>query len=209
MTGTSTGGYGFALSQISLFNRREWQKTQPTLPGLKGVMVKNSTYISGYKPKYYILAAGNPVYVFYKGLTWNDAKQTWIGPEHAGNFGDLTTLASSAGAVISPLNPTNPWLTAAQLKSFWIADEAKRVNDSALKFDGLIYTDSSVFTLARSASKTDGQLQVNGALVARDTGILAAGGLELNYDQRVTDFLDIKESTAVVVNRLLRARRGW
>ena len=50
-------------------------------------------------------------------------------------------------------------------------------------------------------------MEVNGALVARDTGILSPGGLALNYDQRVTDFLDIKDQTDVTFTRLLEVQR--
>src|SRR6266540_3791719 len=34
MNGTASGGFGFLYSEMSIFNRREWQKTQPLLPGL-------------------------------------------------------------------------------------------------------------------------------------------------------------------------------
>jgi len=207
MNGQPANGFGFTLSQLTIFNRREWQKTQPSLPGPRGALVKNSTYVPGYTPRYYAVAPGNPVYVFYKSLTWDDAKQTWIGPEHAGSFDGVTPITPSPGSVISVLNPTNSWLTSAQLKQFWITDEAKRAAGSAFKIDGLLYTDSSIFTLARGASKTDGNMVVNGALVARDTGILTPGGLNLNYDKRVTDFLDIKDSTDVTFRRILEVRR--
>src|SRR6185369_16057824 len=158
-------------------------------------------------PRYYAVGAGNPVYVFYKPLAWDDAKQTWLGPEHAGSFDGVTAITPTPGSVISVLNPTNSWVTPAQLKQFWMEDEAKRASGSPFKVDGLLYTDSSIFTLARGASKTDGKMEVNGALVARETGILTPGGLELNYDKRVTDFLDIKDSTDITFRRILEVRR--
>jgi hypothetical protein len=207
-TGQPANGFGFTLSQITIFNRREWQKTQPTLPGPRGTPVRNSTYIPGYTPRYYAMEQGNPVYLFYKPLAWDDAKQTWIGPEHTGTFDGVTAITPPPGSVISVLSPTNSWVTPAQLKQFLMADEANRAAGSPFKIDGLLYTDSSIFTLVRSASKTNGNMVVNGALVARETGILTPGGLELNYDKRVTDFLDIKDSTDVTFRRLLEVRRN-
>jgi hypothetical protein len=209
MNGLPSGGFGFLYSEMSIFNRREWQKTQPLLPGAtKRSMVKNSTYIPGYKPKYYVVQKGTPVYAFIKGSYWNDATKNWIGPEHAGSIRDLTMVKLAPGAVTLPLNPTSNWIAPSQLKQFWIADEAKRVSGTALKFDGLVYTDNTAFALARGSSKSKGDLTINGALVARDTGILAGGTFRIFYDERVTGFLDIKEQSAVEFHRVVRARRS-
>jgi hypothetical protein len=209
MTGNSADGFGFVLSEISIFNRREWQKTQATLPGPGGIPVINSTFIPGYKPKYYKLTPSSPVWVFTitSKVTWNDATQTWIGSEHAGKFLDLTAITPPASAVISYLNPAGFWITGTQLKEFWIEDENNRAAGSAFAVDALLYTDSAVFTLARSASKTAGQLTINGALVARDTGILAGGHLEINYDQRVKQLLQVRDTSKVLLSQTVLIRK--
>jgi hypothetical protein len=208
ITGQPGSQFGFVLSQTSIFNRREWQYTQPLLPAGNGKMVKNSTYIPGYKPKYYVIEPGSPVWVYTAKLTWDDAKQTWLGSEHAGSLNELTQIKPTAGAVISPLNPSTPWITPTQLKSYWIEDEMKRASGVPFKIDALLYTDSSVFSLARGGSKTDGNLILNGALVARDSGILAGGSLEINYDERVGDLLDIPNNSQVTLVRTVMVRRN-
>jgi hypothetical protein len=208
MNGNSTGGFGFALSEIALFNRREWQKTQQQLPGPGGVMVSNSTYTPGYNPKYYKLGSASPVWIFKSGLYWDNANQTWIGKEHAGDFTQMTSITPPANAVISFLNPPSSWITPTQLKGFWIEDEKARPSGSPFKIDALVYTDNAVFTLARSASKTGGNMVINGALVARDTGILAGTGLEINYDARVKALLNVKDSTEVTLVKTLSIRKS-
>jgi cytoskeletal protein CcmA (bactofilin family) len=207
MTGYSAGGFGFVYSQISLFNRNEWQKTQTTLPNSKGVQVSNSTYVSGYTPKYYTIAPGTPVYVFTKGAYWDAVNKTWIGSEHAGQFSDMTLITPSAGSVLSSLDPPSNWITATQLKQFWINDENSRVSGAPFKIDGLVYTDSAVFTLARGASKTNGDMVINGGIVARDTGILAGGSLQLNYDVRTKSLMNLRDTTSVVFSRTLFVKR--
>ncbi|MBI4586196.1 MAG: hypothetical protein HY717_19470 [Planctomycetes bacterium] len=209
MTGKSTDGFGFSISQLAIFNRREWQKTQPTLPGPGGIAVTNSTYDPSYQPKYYKIDPSSPVWVFKTGKTvWDDANQTWIGSEHPGSFSDVIAVTPPAGATITPLNPTSSWITSKQLKDFWIEDESKRPSGSEFKIDALIYTDSSIFTLARTASKTLGQMIINGALVARDAGVLVADGLEINYDERVKQLLNIRDTTKVSMVRKVMVRKS-
>ncbi len=208
MTGNTANGFGFVLSEISLFNRREWQKTQPTLPDVSGKQVANGTYTPGYVPKYYKIDPSSPVWVYTSGLYWDNAKQSWMGSEHAGNFTAMTVVTPPAGAVISSLNPTASWVTPTQLKQFWIEDESKRPTGSPFKIDALLYTDSSVFTLARGASKTAGNMIINGALVARDTGVLAGGTLEINYDCRVQELLNIRDTTEVFLVKTVMIRRN-
>jgi len=206
-TGNSTDGFGFTLSQITLYNRREWQKTQPTLPDSSSVQVPNSTYVAGYIPKYYKIDPSSSVWMYTKNLYWDDAKQSWIGNEHASSFTSLTAVAPAAGAVISLLNPTSTWLTATQVKQFCIEDENQRTSGSPLKVDALLYTDGAVMTIAKSASKMDGKMILNGALVARDTGVLVAKGLEINYDERVTELLNIRDASEVTLTRAFTVRK--
>jgi len=209
MTGNLDGEGGFAISQYSLFNRREWQFTQKNLPGPDGKLVDNSTFIPGYKPRYYVLNEGNPVVIFTDNgnVYWDDANQTWVGKEHGDKMTDFTVIDTEPDAIISTLNPGEPWVTAEQLKQFWIEDENQRKAGDPFTVDALLYTDSAVFTLARNKSKLEGQLTINGAMVARDCGVLVGGHLELNYDARIRNLLQIYDTTKVRLVHTLTVRR--
>ncbi|MBI4586197.1 MAG: polymer-forming cytoskeletal protein [Planctomycetes bacterium] len=209
MTGNSANGFGFTISQLSIFNRREWQKTQPTLPGPGGIAVTNSTYDPAYKPKYYQIDPSSPVWVFKNSKTvWDAVNQTWIGSEHPSTFTDMISITPGAGATTTILNPSTSWITAKQLKDFWIEDNANRPYGSDFKVDALLYTDSSIYTMARTGSNTLGQLILNGALVARDVGVLAAGGLEINYDVRVKELMNIRDTAKVTMVRTVMVRKS-
>jgi len=118
------------------------------------------------------------------------------------------TDPSFAGATIINLAPKGSWLTEAQLKQIWIDDEAARTSGSPLKVDGLLYTNNSIYGLARSASQTTGQMRVNGAIVAADVGLLVPGnggtGLQMNYDSRLKTFLRIIDDSKISL-----VNTGW
>ncbi|RME21006.1 MAG: hypothetical protein D6800_12565, partial [Candidatus Zixiibacteriota bacterium] len=202
------------MSEITLFNRGEWTKTQQFLPDINGNLVPNATYIPGYKPRYYTLNPGDPVYIYNKmdskgkGTYWDPVTNTWKGKEHVSSY-DLTKLTKLdpgapelVGATISPLSSTNDWISPDVLKSFWNNDEASRAAGDEFSIDGQLYTNNSIFTLARKASNTQGKMLVNGALVAADLGILAGNGLQLNYDQRLKNFLKIKDDSKITLTRV-------
>ncbi|HXF49438.1 MAG TPA: hypothetical protein VNL73_08460 [Verrucomicrobiae bacterium] len=97
------------------------------------------------------------------------------------------------------LAPKGNWLTEAQLKQFWINDETSRTSGSPLKVDGLLYTNNSIYGISRPASKTGGTMQVNGAIVAADVGLLVTNGLQMNYDGRLKSFLKIKDNSKIAL----------
>jgi Tfp pilus assembly protein PilX len=198
----------FTMSEISLFNRGEWTRTQPTLPSSTGAMVANSTYDPTYVPRYYTMNAGDPVYIYNKntaskGTYWDPATKSWKGVEHVGNYdlGLLTKINSGdpalSGAKTLALSSTNNWISPQTLKSLWMADESSRKSGSEFKIDGQLYTNNSIFTLTRSSSKTGGKMTINGAVVAADVGMLAPKGLNLHYDPRLKSFLKIKDASLV------------
>jgi len=219
--GDGTTPMSFTVSEITLFNRMEWTKTQPQLKDKYGNLVDNPYYIPGYRPRYYTLGPGDPVYIYNKGVLKQNGKMdgtyfdpttnTWQGKEHIDKYDTTKYLTQYnpgspelAGATIISLAPSG-WLSESQLKNFWIADENSRPPGSPFKIDALLYTNNSIFTLARRDSKMEGQMQINGAIVAADLGVLVPGnggvGLQLNYDQRLKEFLKVKDPSKVVMIR--------
>ena len=45
-----------------------------------------------------------------------------------------------------------------------------------MSIDGLLYTNNAIFMMARKASTGQGQMIVNGAIVAADAGVLVPSG---------------------------------
>ena len=92
----------------------------------------------------------------------------------------------------------------------------------AMSIDGLLYTNNAIFGIVQRATTFYGRMVVNGSLVAADLGMLVPGfedptnflrtnipnsdfatGLQLNYDERVKDLLDIRNGTRVQLKRTL------
>ncbi|MFQ5607675.1 MAG: hypothetical protein ACE5GA_06990, partial [Candidatus Zixiibacteriota bacterium] len=130
--------FSFTMSEITLFNRGEWQKTQPTLADANGVQQPNPTYDPGYNPRYYTMNEGDPVYIFNKSYTDGKGKQkgtyfdpvskSWKGKEHASAYDPnlLSKLDTGdpqlTGASTLALNSENNWISPQTLKDIWIAD---------------------------------------------------------------------------------------
>lgn len=217
--GNQSGGesFSFAMSEMTLFNRAEWTKTQPFLPDQNNNLVANATYDPTHTPRYYTMNEGDPVYIFnkpfiekgkMKGTYWDAATNSWKGKEHVSAYelDKLTKIDAGdpllTGASVISLQSSNSWITPQTLKDLWIDDENNRASGDKFKIDGQLYTNNSIFTLTRKASKTGGKMEVNGALVAADVGVLVGGGLNLNYDQRLKSFLKIKDDSKVAMAQL-------
>ncbi len=211
-------GFSFAMSEITLFNRGEWAKTQPTLPDASGTPQTNPTYEPNYTPRYYVMNEGDPVYIYNKSFKDNKGKEkgtyfdaasmSWKGKEHQSKY-DLNTLTmlnsgdpQLTGATINSLSSSNNWITPSQIKDMWIADEGNRTPGTPFQIDGLLYTNNSIFTLSRKASNTTGKMIVNGSIVAADIGMLVGNGLNLNYDQRMKDFLKIQDNSSIALTQV-------
>lgn len=209
--GNLSGGenFSFAMSEITLFNRGEWQKTQPLLNDASGTPQANPTYDASYEPRYYTMNPGDPVYIFNKQDVYFDAaSKTWKGKEHTNKY-DMNVLtkidfgdpALSSASIVS-LSSTDNWISATQLKDFWIADETARASGDEFNVDGLLYTNNSIFAMARTSSNTLGDLTINGSLVASDIGVLAGNSLNLNYDARLKSFMKINDDTEVGIQQI-------
>ena len=91
VNGDGTGSFNFTMNEIATFNRREWAKTQATLPGIDGFQVTNPGFDPDYTPIYYTMNEGDPVFIMNgANLPPNQQSQLYFDP------------GSSPGA-----NPTN------------------------------------------------------------------------------------------------------
>lgn len=192
-TGAAQGSQpqlSFTSSELMLFNRREYEKAQadPT-----------------YKPRYYRLKSSAPVYRY----TSSD--------EHTVKYNEsgVVTISNLTNAAVHDLNPKSFWVSEGQLRNFWYADEMTRPSSGrAWKFDGLLYSNNSIFCATRSSgrhnSNTRGQMVIRGGVVAADLGMFVPGpdfsaprtALKLYYDKRVANFLRVEDTTRVAFRRL-------
>lgn len=216
VTGKSTGGFNFTITEMALFNQMEWSKAKPQLSGYGGTAVDNPLYDPSYKPRYYSVFPGDPVAVFAGGGTYfNPATKTWMGKEEATAWTSpgLSVYAQNnaavAGASFLSLMPATGWVTANQLKNMWTAT-ASAQGGGPLQIDGLLYTNNATYLVARAGGSYGGQVIMNGGLIGADMGILVPGnggvGLQLNYDTRQNGVLKIKDTGKVALSRGFRLK---
>ena len=247
--------WSFALSEISLFNRDEWSKTQTHLPDVTGTLVANPGYIDEYTPRYYNYGDDTTIpiynqtdaYVDGSGDTilrhyFDPVSGTWITPNvldevPLGWDTDKLTYADpnnpsdpilfnpdgSMRAVTSPLLHEDGWMAAAVYKAGVEYFESQLGQDTPFRVDGLLYTNNAIFGIVNRYTKMEGRMIVNGALVAADIGLLVPGrekaagdtngelspesdyaiGLQLNYDARTKDMLQVVNPLQVQLKRTL------
>jgi len=125
-------------------------------------------------------------------------------------------------AVLYSLAPTNDWLPDANFKLALNYLQGIRPAGQELTLDGLLYTNNAIFSLVPRASSFYGRMVLNGSIVAADIGVLAPGypvgpgwngntsalsdfavGLQLNYDQRLKDLLNVRNPFQVELKRTL------
>lgn len=222
--GTSLEGRkpSFANMEMSIFNRSEWAKTQPTLPGISGPVV-NPGHVPGYMPRYYVMSSGEQIGIFnrsgghFEVAGGSSSAVVWRGPEHPTNWGTGTMTFADPGDFSDPLlydaagQPTarvlyltagNTWISDALLRQLVDDSHVGRPN-GPLKLDLFAYTNNAIFGIVDDTVRNHaGELQINGGVVAADVGLLATDGIKLNYDGRVRDVLRIQGSESVVVRRV-------
>ncbi len=224
--GGAVGKWSFSLSEISLFNRGEWMKTQPTLPGPGGTTVANPHFDATYVPRYYSYGPGDDIPIYNGGNLYYDvANDTWTGDVEVPLEWDpgLLSYANPIGAVVSQISPTDGWIGEDMYKLSVDYFQGNRPNGIPLTVDALLYTNNAIFGIVNRNTTMMGQLQVNGALVCSDLGMLVPGanfpagagtrfnipgsnyliGLRLNYDRRVKDMLNVTNPNQVVIKRTL------
>jgi hypothetical protein len=128
---------------------------------------------------------------------------------------ELTGLTSGVDYKKQVYNPSNNWITQSDLAAMYRAEDAYRLANGGTReyeVDGLLYTNNAIFLMARKSSKlyadsSAGQIRVNGAIVAADTGILAGHntrGLLVNYDVRTSDYLRLTDDESVALTTVVR-----
>jgi hypothetical protein len=247
VTGGPDGDWSFVLSEMSLFNRAEWAKTQPMLPGSPGEAVQdpstwtavNPNYDPDHVPRYYGFGPGDIIPLYNRGdLYFDTTTSTWRGDAEVPLFWDADRLS-----YLDPNDPADPFLYAPDgtpkavpytltAGGGWIGDslyklsveyfEDHRPVGMPMKIDGLLYTNNAIFTLVSRTTPMRGRMLLNGALVAPDLGMLVPGypdpsnifgnsspesdfaiGLQLNYDVRVKDMLNVRNPFQVQLKRTL------
>lgn len=128
-----------------------------------------------------------------------------------GITGDKATQIRNGARLF--LRPDQAWLPDSVLRQMWWDDEQSRTAKGQIyKFDGLLYSNNSIFTIARSfvrhGSNSEGKMRIRGAIICPDIGVLAAGtsaignkSLQLQYDSRVKDFWAPQDRTTVTFTR--------
>lgn len=190
--GSSAGKWNFALAEMSLFNRGEWAKTQPTLPGVGGTTVDNPGYIPGYVPRYYGYGPNSTIPILNQpAATWFDpATGAWHGMEAPTGW-DTSQLTyarptdpadpllfnpdGSPKAVTSSITPTGGWMKASIYKQALEYFEDARAQGTPMQIDGLVYTNNAIFSIVYRNSAFTGRLVMNGSIVAADVGMLVPG----------------------------------
>ncbi len=249
--GSASGEWNFALAELSLFNRSEWAKTQPVLPGHGEDKNDPSTWTAenpsyegaDYVPRYYNFGPGDEIPIYNMGdIYFDENTLTWMGDEEVPLVWDPNKLSiwdpndttndelydqgsGAAIAAILQLTPKDGWLSDQMQKAALEYFESKHAWDSPMEIDGLLYTNNAIFGIVHRGDRMKGQLQINGAMVCPDLGVLAPGrknlggvgtganppdstykiGLRLNYDKRTKDMLNVTNNNQVTIKRTLWA----
>lgn len=248
ISGDSDSAWNFSLGEISIFNRQEWTKTLPMVPGPGELNQDPSTwsltnpYYEGvdYIPRYYAFHEGDTVPIYNKGnLYFDETTKTWRGDSEVPTtwnaslltFADPTDssdpylygLAAGQDAALSTISPKDGWISDWMYKVGLEYFEDEHQYGDPIRLDGLFYTNNAIFSLTHRNSTMLGRMQLNGALVAADLGVMAPGyyypggsgtklnipnspfivGLQLNYDKRVKDMLNVSNPNQVQIKRTL------
>lgn len=223
----------FTSSELMLFNRMEHKKWAP--PG--NADYDANYYVEDYTPRYYKLRDSAGVYEY---LVTSSTDSNLV--EHVVNYASpgvtaLTTTSTDkyymgTNAAVLSLAPKNSWISESTLRQIWYDDETARraspsvvngsIKYSPFRFDGLLYTNNSIFGVIRSngrhGSMMYGKLWVRGGIVCADLGLLSTdnahtsssdsyyGGIQVYYDKRVTAFLNIVDPTQVAFERSVYQR---
>ena len=135
------------------------------------------------------------------GIIEHTARCDWTDP----NDPLLYDSNGDSKASISVLTASDKWLSN-ELLYDWMATAASSRSNGPIEIDSLLYSNNSIYGIVARGGTADGQMVVNGAIVAADVGLLVPGnggvGLQLNYDQRP------KEALAIVSTDNVRLVRG-
>jgi len=159
-------------------------------------------------------------------LGWDTSKLTYADPTDPSDpllydsFGDPVAL-------VSQLSHGDDWIDPAvyQTAMEYFHDNRGALDLQPMHIDGLLYTNNAIFSIVNRSSNFKGRMLMNGSLVAADLGMLVPGhknqnwvngwhqsshpdstyavGLQLNYDLRVKDLLNVTNPQRVKLKRTL------
>ncbi len=151
------------------------------------------------------------------GGGWNVAEQRFDLMRHSSdpvNFTDLSDIPASVQSNASLNNKTvlniHPdWISPDTMMKIISSEEVTR-QEGSRRIDGLLYTSNAVLaterklvqvydptsnTWSNALSRGNGNLTINGAVVAPDMGVMTPNGtFNVNYDQRVASLLKVQSS---------------
>lgn len=182
----------------------EWVTPQHANPDYMG---------SDFTPRYYALGEGDPVPIQNADGYFDPDKDLWIAPERVEDWSDPSlTLAdpsdpadpylypaAGTNAVIETIEPTDSWIDPDVLRGLITDTLDARNGSESLKIDATVYSANSIFGVVPNSPDegTNGELRVQGALLAADVGLLGPGGTEILYDPRGKLVLDIRDEASL------------
>ncbi len=195
--------FSFTQSELQLFNYSELQKAVAD---------------PNYTPRFYGMREGQPDNIWvYTNMTDEHAVKY---DQTDGKVKLLQDYMVQKGypleildrAAYHYMNPSANWISEDILRKIWWNDEMARPDKSKWKFDGLLYSNNAIFAITRSKARhksyTEGKMQVRGAIICPDLGVLVAGpdkkgeeAFTLLYDGRVKEFWAPQDRTQVFFSR--------
>lgn len=248
VTGNPDSPWNFSLAEISLFNRGEWAKTQPLLCGEHDQpndpstwSVPNPSYVADYVPRYYQFGPGDVIPIYNLGamffdpssntwigdaevpVTWNPEMLSMLDPNDHSNPLLYDPATGASRATVISLTPNDGWISDELQERAIEALKAQHTAGAPLAIDGMLYTNNAIFGIVNRGENTNGRLEVNGALVCADLGLLAPGkradastpssqrvpgspyqvGLRVNYDKRTKKMINVANPYQVTMKRTL------
>lgn len=200
VTGNPDSPWNFSLAEVSLFNRGEWARTQPMLPGpgddvndASTWTVTNPSYEADYVPRYYQFGPGDVIPIYNLGnmyfdtstgtwvgdaevpLGWNPDQITMVDPSDTTNPILYDPDTGAPRAAVLTLTPSDGWITDALQERAIEEFKAAHAANTPMQIDGLLYTNNAIFGIVGRNSTMKGRLEVNGSLICADLGLLAPG----------------------------------
>ncbi|MCO5166994.1 MAG: hypothetical protein M9894_11575 [Planctomycetes bacterium] len=196
---------GFVAREVGAYNRMEWTRTQPFYdeatqrPTDVDTGVANIAFVPGYVPRYYAFAPGAAPKMHLGSAQWRNGTGVWTG---APGDPDTPVPGGATAPVVAPLDPTSAWISPLTLRTLQAAAALLRLGTTT-RLDGLLYSANAIVLRAPGS----GAVRVMGAIIGRDVGVQAPAGLQVDYDDRVRDLLDLEDAAPEVVAAFSILRR--
>ena len=231
VTSGTDSSFSFVWDEIAAFNKLEWMKAQPMLPGSEDDNRDPSSYSQpnpyyagpDFVPRYYTFGPDSPVPILAGTGFFDSDLGIWRGPELAGSWGSWSLIVADPNdpgdpylygadgtpkAALSTLLGSDGWITEEMLQELLSGFLGERDEDEPLEIDAALYTGNSIFGLVspRVEGTRAGELLINGAVVAGDIGLLAPRSLDICYDPRSASLLDIVYDSQLSIRHVLSSR---